>query len=57
MSIVEKLRCELSSLEESIFYLEETDMAWSRSYTKLCKKRRILKKAIRKIEKLEKKKK
>jgi hypothetical protein len=55
MSIVEKLRCELSSIEESLFYLEETDMAWSRAYTKLWRQKLIVKSAIRKLERLERK--
>ena len=49
----EKMKDELISIEEGITYMEETDTAWSPAYTKLCKKRRILKKAIRKLEKLE----
>ena len=51
--MIEKLKDELMSIEEGINYMEETDTAWSPAYTKLCKKRRILKKAIRKLEKLE----
>lgn len=53
MTMIEKLKYELSIIEESIFYFEETDMAWSPAYTRLCKKRRILKRAIRKLERLE----
>lgn len=51
--MIEKLKDELKSLEEGIYYLEETDMAYTRFYTNLCKKRRILKKAIRRLERLE----
>lgn len=51
--MIEKLKDELRYIEEGIFYMEESDTAWSPAYTKLCKKRRILKKAIRKLERLE----
>lgn len=51
--MIEKMKNELKCIEEGIAYLEESDTAWSPAYTKLCKKRRILKKAIRKLEKLE----
>lgn len=51
--MVEKLKDELRSIEEGIYYMEQSDTAWSPAYTKLCKKRRILKKTIRKLERLE----
>ena len=51
--MIEKLRDELVSIEEGIYYMEQNDTAWSPAYTKLCKKRRILKKTIHKLEKLE----
>lgn len=51
--MIEKLKDELRSIEEGIIYMEQSDTAWSPAYTKLCKKRRILKKAIRRLEKLE----
>lgn len=51
--MIEKLKDELMSIEEGIFYMEQTDTAWSPAYTKLCKKRRILKRTIRRLEKLE----
>lgn len=51
--MIEKLKDELMSIEEGIQYMELTDTAWSPAYTKLCKKRRILKKTIRKLERLE----
>jgi hypothetical protein len=47
------LKDELSIIEESITYMEESDTALHVTYTKLCKKRRILKNTIRKLEKLE----
>ena len=51
--MIEKMKDELRSIEEGIFYMEENDSAWSPAYTKLCKKRRILKRAIRRLERLE----
>lgn len=51
--MIEKLKNELKYIEEGILYMEDSDTAWSPAYTKLCKKRRILKKAIRKLERLE----
>jgi len=43
--MIEKLKDELRYIEEGLFYMEESDTAWSPAYTKLWKKRRILKKA------------
>ena len=51
--MIEKLKDELASVEEGIALMEMDDIAWSPAYTKLCKKRRILKKTIHKLEKLE----
>lgn len=51
--MIEKMRDELRAIEEGISYMELTDTAWSPAYTKLCKKRKILKKTIHKLEKLE----
>ncbi len=51
--MIEKMKNELMSIEEGIRYMEDTDTAWSPAYTKLCKKRRVLKKALRKLERLE----
>lgn len=51
--MIEKLRDELRSIEEGIEYMELTDTAWSPAYTILCKKRRLLKKTIKKLQKLE----
>lgn len=51
--MIDKLKEELASIEEGIEYMELADTAWSPAYTKLCKKRRILKKTIHKLEKLE----
>ena len=51
--IVEKMKDELSSIEEAILYMEENDTAWYPAYANLCKKRRILKRTIKKLERLE----
>lgn len=50
--MIEKLRNELLLVEEGIAYMEESDTAWSTEYTKLCRMRRILKKAIRRLERV-----
>lgn len=51
--MIEKLKSELMSIEEAIIYMEESDTAWYPAYATLCKKRKILKRAIRKLERLE----
>lgn len=51
--MIEKLKNELRLIEEGIWYMEESDTAWSPAYTKLRKQRSILKKTIHKLEKLE----
>ena len=51
--MIEKMKNELMSIEEGIRYMEDSDTAWSPAYTELCKKRRVLKKALRKLERLE----
>lgn len=51
--MIEKMKDELRSIEEAIIYMEETDTAWYPAYAKLCKKRRILKRTIKRLEKLE----
>lgn len=51
--MIEKLKSELMSIEEAIIYMEDSDTAWYPAYAKLCKKRKILKRAIRKLERLE----
>ena len=51
--MIQKLKEELRSIEEGIVYMELSDTAWSPAYTNLCKKKRILKKTIRKLERLE----
>lgn len=51
--MIEKMRNELKAIEDGIYHMEMSDTAWSPAYTNLCKKRRVLKKAIHKLEKLE----
>ena len=51
--MIEKLRRILNDIEEAIYYEEEYDQAWSPEYTYLCKQRKILKNAIKKLERLE----
>ena len=51
--MIELLKKELMSIEEAIIYMEQTDTAWYPAYAILCKKRRILKRAIKKLQKLE----
>lgn len=51
--MIEKIKTELMFLEEGIEYMEKADTAWTPMYAKLCKKRRILKKTLRKLERLE----
>lgn len=49
--MIERLKAELKAIEDALFYMEECDVAWTPAYTKLCRERRIFKKAIRKLEK------
>lgn len=51
--MIDTLKLILAQIHEDLYYLEESDTAWNREYTKLCKKRRIIKKAIKRLEKLE----
>ena len=53
--MLEKLKTELRIIEEAIVYMQESDTACYPPYTMLCKKKRILKKAIKRLEKIEKK--
>lgn len=54
--MIEELKKMLNRIDNDIVYLEENDEAWSKLYTNLYRQRRVLKKAIRKLEKLEAKK-
>ena len=51
--MLEKLKTELRSIEEGIEYMELSDTAWHPTYTKLCKMKRIIKKTIKKLERIE----
>lgn len=52
--MLEKLKTELKTIEEGIEYMELSDTAWHPAYTKLCKTKRIIKKTIKKLERIEK---
>jgi hypothetical protein len=54
--MIEELKKMLNRIDNDVVYLEENDEAWSKLYTNLYRQRRVLKKAIRKLEKLEAKK-
>ena len=51
--MIQKLKDEIRYIEEGILYMEETDTAWHPTYTKLLKARRILRRTLRRLEKLE----
>ena len=51
--IIEILKTELEAIEEGLTHMELNDMAWHRDYAIFCKKKRIIKKAIKKLQKLE----
>lgn len=51
--MIEKLKNELASIEEGLYYAEMNGDVWTSSYTRLLKKRRILKRTIKQLERLE----
>lgn len=51
--MLEKLKTELQAIEEGIKYMEISDTAWHPTYTKLCKIKRIIKRTIKKLERIE----
>ena len=51
--MIEKIKHELMSIEEGIHWMEDSDTVWLVAYTILCKKRRLLKRTLRKLERLE----
>lgn len=51
--MIEKLKQELRSVEEGIEYRRTADTAWHPAFPLLLKKRKLLKRAIRRLEKLE----
>ena len=50
----ELLKKELDSLEEAITLMEVNDHASTRAYSKLIKKRRIIRRTLKRIERIEK---
>jgi hypothetical protein len=50
----ETLKKELDSLEEAITLMEVNDHASTRAYSKLIKKRRIIRRTLKRIERIEK---
>jgi hypothetical protein len=50
----ERLKQELDSLEEAITLMEVNDHASTRAYSKLIKKRRIIRRTLKRIERIEK---
>lgn len=53
MTMIEKAKSELASIEEAIEYEELNDRAYTRWFTYLLRQRRILKRFIKKYEKVE----
>ena len=53
MTMIEKAKSELASIEEAIDYEELNDRAYTRWFTYLLRQRRILKRFIKKYEKVE----
>lgn len=51
--MIEAIKEELSRIEEALFYMEEDDESFYPEYPKLLKKRRILIRTVRKLERLE----
>lgn len=52
--MIEDLKRMLSDIEEAIEYAEETDIADTSYYAKLCKQRKILKRTIRQLAHIQK---
>ena len=52
--MLEKLKTELRSIEEGIEHMELSDTAYHPTYAKLRKKRRIIRRTIKKLERIEK---
>ena len=51
--MIETIKKEIHAIEEGIEYMELADTAWTPAYTKLRKTRRILKRTLKKLERLE----
>lgn len=52
MNIVEHLKEAIHKIDSDLYYLDMTG-PWCKEYTKLVREKRILKRTLRKIEKLE----
>lgn len=50
--MIERLKNELVYIEEAIVYMQDSSTSWHPAYTNLCKQRRILKRAIKRLERL-----
>lgn len=51
--MIERIKREITYIDEGIRYMEDTDTAYHPTYTKLVKERKILVAALEKLEKLE----
>ena len=51
--MIETIKKEIRAIEEGIEYMELSDTAWHPAYTTLRKRRRILKRTLKKLERLE----
>ena len=51
--MIKRLTDLIMSIDESIYHCIESDQAWSKEYTLLCKQRRVLKRAVKKLARLE----
>jgi Mg2+ and Co2+ transporter CorA len=51
--MIERIKNELRSIEEALYHMDMNGIDDNRHYAKLFKKRRVLKRALRKLERLE----
>jgi hypothetical protein len=51
--MIETIKKEIRAIEEGIEYMELSDTAWHPAYTTLRKRRRILKRTLKKLQRLE----
>lgn len=51
--MIETIKKEIRAIEEGIEYMELADTAWTPAYTKLRKTKRILKRTLKKLQRLE----
>lgn len=52
--MINRLKTYLTSLEDAMYHMHESDQSWSREYTALWRESLIIKRTIRKLERLEK---